>query len=176
MKVETKIENAKPFVTTISHNYVFHHGMLLSDTCSIVEEGHFYAMTSQRVIKNEYDSHDNQTSYYEESGGTYSTNYKWKKQFDEFNNLIYDADFNACNDYLPERETRMEYYPGGKMVKKETDDNGYKRTVTYYDETGRIQKVLYLPTACGTGGYYNNSNYGYGEDGKIYRVDIYSYE
>jgi len=178
-KVETKIENAKPFTTTTTHKYTFHKNYILTDTCTMVEEGHFYAMTSQQNTKNTFDSHYNQTEFFQESGGNYKSSAKWKRQYDEYDNIIYDANYNACDDYKPENETITKYYPGGKVVEQETTDNGYKRVTTYYDQKGVMVKKLSGPSSCGTEGYYRGRYADYFEqtEGDMqFVLTVYTYQ
>lgn len=179
LKVETKIENGKPFTTTTTHKYIFYKGMILSDTCTMVEEGHYYAMTSQQITKDTFDAHDNLTGYYQESGGNYRSSSKWKRVYDQYGNLTYDATYNACDDFKPEKETSTVYYAGGKVAKQQTEDNGYTRTSTFYDEQGRIQKVLTGPSNYGEeADYYRKYKYYMNPDDlntKEYYVAIYTY-
>jgi len=178
-KVETKIENARPFVTTTTHKYTFHKNYILTDTCTMVEEGHFYAMTSQQNTKNTFDSHYNQTEFFQESGGNYKSSAKWKREYDEYDNIIYDASFNACDDYKPENETITKYYPGGKVVEQETTDNGYSRITSYYDQKGTIVKKISGPSNCGTEGYYRSRYSSYfqeTEGDKQYKLSVYTYK
>jgi len=141
-ETETNQENGNTEVTTTTHTYLLDKGRVITDSIFTTTEGHLHSMTSEQVEQCKYDVKGKLIEDVITGGGTYVYNSRKEWKYNERGQLLALKIYNACVADKPESETYYEYYTGGTHVKKLAVRTSEKNTITWYDEEGRIVRMV----------------------------------
>jgi len=184
VKTETRYVDGKPVVSTTNYATLYNaEGRMIYDTAIMVSKGHLYSMKSQEVVTYTRNAHGYVTEMSDESGGDYNSNWKYTCQYDDKDELIDYAIYNACDEFIPEREYKYSYYGTRDFVKQKISTQMYSETVTDYGPDMNVVRIFEKPRNVEARTEYRRRNYYDYEreqqnesSGDGYTVTLYTYE